>query len=64
MKPSINTKVGISDLADQYGFAITGKAFDYFWAQNPENQYGGLKSTFAGFDDPLTDVKRLEFNSE
>lgn len=43
-------------------YAVSGKAFDYFWAQSPKEEYYRRQSTFAGFDRPLNTVSDLHIN--
>ena len=38
---------------DRLGFAVTGKAFDYFWAQQSFRSKVDRGNSFAGFADPL-----------
>ena len=58
----VNGGANIPGFVQRHGFAITGKAFDYFWAQYPLNHYGGHTNAFAGFADPLKDVSHLELD--
>lgn len=58
----LNGECDIPSFVSRHGFAITGKAFDYFWAQQPVDLYGERSNTFAGFSDPLKNVSHLELD--
>lgn len=59
---SLNHDEAAEITAANHVFAITGKAFDYFWAQT--TRFKSESISFAGFDNPLKEVHELDLVME
>ncbi|CAD8190017.1 unnamed protein product [Paramecium pentaurelia] len=49
------------NLSTSHCFAMSGKAFDYFWGQLPKEEIKNhSKQSFAGFEEPIDNVEQIK----